>query len=92
MYSRASGGVIKLTPFTDAIFGQTDPVPAGQELPGHIVLWEFGDPTQQGTRFPHVGLWLTDTTVLDCREPDGVGEHPTIRRTRHVRQVRATGR
>lgn len=76
----------KVRSFTDWIFDDT--VPAPSSLPGDIVLYEYDDPDQTGVRFPHCGLWLSDTLTLDNRYPQGVGIHPhVIGATRYVRRV-----
>ena len=62
--------------FTDWIFEDTEPVSAPRA--GDIVLYAYRDPTQPGVRFPHVGLYLSDTLTLDARFPEGVGIHPHL--------------
>lgn len=39
---------------------------------GDIVLYQYHDPEQPRTMFPHVGIWIDNDTVLDSRFPDGV--------------------
>lgn len=76
----------KVRSFTDWIYDDTGP--AQSSLPGDIVLYEYNDPDQPGVRFPHVGLWLSDTLTLDNRYPQGVGIHPhVVGAKRSVRRV-----
>lgn len=74
--------------YTDTIFLQT------QEnlhpAPGDVVLYEYPDPNQPDTRFPHVGLWLNANETLDARwgAGVGVGVHPHIEgATQYIRRV-----
>lgn len=77
-----------LTSFTDTIFGETQRVDGTLVAPGDIVLYEYADTSQPGVRFPHVALYLTDTTVLDARWPMGVGEHEQLARSKATRYYR----
>lgn len=75
-----------VTSFTDAIYYETSEnlYPA----PGDIVLYEYYDPSQQGVRFPHVGLWLNEQETLDARFGYGVGVHPhVVGAKQYVRRV-----
>lgn len=67
---------MRLTTYTDDIFRETNEnlYPA----PGDIILYEYYDPQQPNTRFPHVGLWLSAQTVLDARFGYGVGVHSHV--------------
>lgn len=76
----------ELTSFTDAIFDET--VRVETPAPGDIVLYEYKDPDQPNTRFPHVGLFLSDATTLDARAGKGVGEHPQLPRAQATRYYR----
>jgi hypothetical protein len=66
----------RVNSYTDDIFWQTSEtlVPAA----GDVVLYEYPDPFQPNTRFPHVGLWLNVRETLDARDGYGVGVHPHI--------------
>lgn len=75
-----------LTSFTDSILGETDRVE--NPAPGDIVLYEYKDTSQPGVRFPHVGLFLSDTETLDARFGHGVGVHPQLPRTQAARYYR----
>jgi hypothetical protein len=78
MYDRAFG--IKLTAYTDAIYGETIPA-IPPFMPGDILLYAYADSSQPGVRFPHTGLWVSPETVLDARygAGQGVGYHPHVR-------------
>lgn len=75
-----------LTSFTDAILGETQRVE--KPAPGDIVLYEYRDSSQPGVRFPHVGLFLSDTRTLDARFGAGVGEHDQLARSTATRYYR----
>lgn len=66
----------KVTSYTDAIYDETSE--SIHPASGDIVLYEYYDPTQPNTRFPHVGLYLDSTTTLDARGGVGVGVHPHV--------------
>ena len=72
--------------FTDAILAPT--VRVEKPAPGDIVLYEYKDDEQPGVRFPHVGLFLSDTVTLDARYGYGVGEHKQLDRSRATRYYR----
>lgn len=81
MYSRATGGQIQLIGFTDAAWGQCEWMQAPQ--PGDIVFYSYPDSSQPGVKFPHMGIWLSASEVLDCRYNDdpskgGVGIRPHV--------------
>lgn len=67
---------VELTAFTDAAYDQL--VPTSSPQPADVVFYRYDDPAQPGVRFPHMGLWLSDTEVLDARYPQGVGRHPHV--------------
>lgn len=72
--------------YTDTIYDQTQETmfPA----PGDVVLYEYYDPFQPHTRFPHVGLWLNERETLDARFGYGVGVHLHIVGARqYIRRV-----
>lgn len=75
-----------LTSFTDAILGETQRIE--KPAPGDIVLYEYKDSSQPGVRFPHVGLFLSDTKTLDARFGAGVGEHDQLSRSTATRYYR----
>ena len=72
--------------FTDAILSPT--VRVEKPAPGDIVLYEYKDDGQPGVRFPHVGLFVSDTVTLDARYGYGVGEHQQLDRSRATRYYR----
>jgi hypothetical protein len=76
----------RLTSFTDSILGETERVEAPS--PGDIVLYEYNDTSQPGVRFPHAGLFLSDTRTLDARFGAGVGEHDQLSRSTARRYYR----
>lgn len=43
-------------------------------VPGTPVFYHYYDDSQPNTVFPHMGLWLSATTVLDCRYSDTPGK------------------
>lgn len=84
-----TGARVTLTAYTDTIFAQTDPLALADAVPGDIVLYEYVDSAQPGVRFPHVGLWLSPSQVLDCRYQVGVGVHAHLTTAARVlRKVR----
>lgn len=76
MYARATG--IALTAYTDSIYDQTYAITAAEIHPGDIVLYRYNDPSQPGTSYPHVALYLSPTLDLDCRYPQGTGQHARL--------------
>lgn len=74
MYDKATGGKVKLVPFTDTAAQQTEWVQNPQ--PGDIVFYHYQD--EQGVYWPHMGIWLSPTEVLDARYGKGVGVHPHV--------------
>jgi cell wall-associated NlpC family hydrolase len=78
----------KVTAFTDAVLAETERVDGKDIAPGDIVLYEYQDAGQQGVRFPHMGLYLSDTVTLDNRFGHGVGEHPQLPRSQARRFYR----
>jgi LysM repeat protein len=84
MYFKATGGMIRLTPYTDAAYDQT--VPVDHPYPGHIVFYRYDDhDATTSSRFPHMGLWLSDGQTLDCRYPNGVGRNSHLNCPREIR-------
>lgn len=75
-YQQATGGAVKLTAFTDAAYGQCEW--QQQPRPGDAVFYHYADPSQPGVKFPHMGIWLSTTQVLDCRYGVGVGVHDHV--------------
>lgn len=67
-----------LTSYTDAIYDETLAVSQEEALPADPILYEYHDPSQPNTRFPHVGLWLDQNRTLDSRGGKGVGIHPHV--------------
>ena len=86
MYREALG--IHLNMFTDDIARQTDRIPTEEALPGDIVLFRFGDPSQGGVTFPHTGLWLGGGRMLDCQDEIGLGNHPLLNRPFVIHRAR----
>jgi cell wall-associated NlpC family hydrolase len=76
MYKEALG--IALAGFTDTIATQTDQIDQQQALPGDIILYRYADSSQPQVKFPHTGLWLGNSRMLDCQYPAGLGEHPLL--------------
>lgn len=76
MYKRATNGAVKLVPFTDALVNQCTAQATPQA--GDIVLYHYIDSSQPGVYWPHTGIWLSATEVLDARYPQGVGIHPHV--------------
>jgi hypothetical protein len=74
MYDRATAGQVKLVPYTDAAHDQSEWVQNPQ--PGDIVFYHYED--EQAAYWPHMGLWLSPTEVLDARYGKGVGIHPHV--------------
>jgi soluble lytic murein transglycosylase-like protein len=78
----------KVRSYTDHILPDTERVDGKDIAPGDIVLYEYDDPNQPDTRFPHVGLFISDTVTLDNRFGHGVGEHPQLPRSQARRFYR----
>ena len=86
MYKEALG--VELDMFTDAIADETDEIDAADALPGDIILYRYHDPAQQGVTFPHTGLWLDGTDMLDCQFPAGLGVHPLLNHPFEIHRAR----
>lgn len=77
-----------ITSYTDTAFDECFPVSEEDGLPGDPVFYEYHDPSQPGTRIPHMGLWLDQNRTLDSRGGVGVGIHPHVGHgIRHVRRL-----
>lgn len=79
---------VKVTPYTDAAFNETDAVTPGQERPGDIVFFEYRDSSQPNARIPHMGIYVGPGQMLDAQSGKGVGYHPFISGTAHIRRAR----
>lgn len=62
----------RLTPFTDAIFTETNAVAPQDAQIGDIILWEWNDPDQPGVRFSHTGIYAGGDKILHSTSPGGV--------------------
>ncbi len=78
---------ISLPAFTDTMFGQTQPDSANPPPLGDLLFYEYSDPSQPGTRFPHVGMALGNGQTIDCKYPGGVSIHPPLNLPYQVRRV-----
>lgn len=76
LFDRATNGAIKLPGFTDAAYDRSEWVKNPRS--GTPVYYHYPDSSQAGVTWPHVGIWLSTTEVLDCRYPDGVGIRPHV--------------
>jgi len=74
MFKRATNGAINLTAYTNAAYDQCDWVK--DPMSGAIVFYHYVD--DQNINWPHMGLWLSKTEVLDARFGQGVGIHPHV--------------
>lgn len=75
-----------VTSYTDAVYDET--VETMLPASGDIVLYEYYDPGQPNTRFPHMGLWLNARETLDARGGYGVGIHShVVGATQYLRRV-----
>ncbi len=76
MWERASGMKLFSWAYTDTIAKEStwmkDP------KPGCIVVYHYPDSSQNTTFWPHTGIWLSTTDVLDARYPQGVGIHKHV--------------
>jgi hypothetical protein len=71
--------------YTDHIYDDT--IPCSDPGPGDIVLYEY--PSDQPSRFPHVGFYIDEQQTLDSRGGSGVNFHPhVIGARRYYRRVR----
>jgi cell wall-associated NlpC family hydrolase len=70
-YSDATGGRVRLTAYTDAMYAQTAPVGADGPRPGDLVFYRGDDSSQPGTRYPHVALYVGPGRVLDASSVAG---------------------
>lgn len=76
-----------LTSYTDAAYDETVFVSEADALPADLVFYQYRDPSQPNTRFPHMGLWLDQNRTLDSRGGVGVGIHPhVVGAIKHVRR------
>lgn len=83
--SMAYGQVnLSLTPFTDTMAGETQPIPEGDALPADLVLYRYDDPDQPNVTFPHVGIYLgsEDDGMIDCELDGGVETRKLLSRPR----------
>lgn len=87
MYSGALS--IQLSAFTDAIADQTDTIAQADALPGDIILYKYADTHQPGVTYPHTGLWLGSSRMLDCQYPAGLGNHPLLARPFEIHRARS---
>lgn len=69
------------TAYTDTAWGELLPLDR-EPLPGDVVFYQYDDPSQPNTEFPHMGFWLNEAQTLDCRFPRnvGVGVHGHVTR------------
>ena len=65
-YADATGGRVKLTAYTDAMYDQTAPVDSRGPQPGDLVFYSGYDSDQPNTRFPHVAIYAGNGRVLDA--------------------------
>lgn len=56
----------RLTPYTDAMYSETMPVAPQDARPGDLVFYVGYDPSQPGTRFPHVAIYAGGDKVIDA--------------------------
>lgn len=77
---------IDIPGYTDSIFYDEDlaAIYPYEAKIGDIVLYQYHDPGQPRTMFPHVGIWIDEHTVLDSRWPDGVNFHKHLNNARMV--------
>lgn len=76
LVSEVTGGAIVLPGFTDAIYDRCEWVQSPQ--PGDLVFYHYPDSSQPGVTYPHMGIWLSPTEVLDARYGRGVGIGPHV--------------
>ncbi|MBI2755146.1 MAG: C40 family peptidase [Chloroflexi bacterium] len=78
---------VALTPFTDDIANETETIDPLLAQPGDLILYRYEDPTQPGVVYPHVGLWLDSSSMLDASfSHGGVGEHPILQYPCEIRR------
>jgi flagellum-specific peptidoglycan hydrolase FlgJ len=84
---------VKLTPYTDTMFTETDEVRPEDARPGDIVLWRWDDPSQPGTAFSHVALYKGNGQILHATRPGGVqdGYIQQMAGTPFFRRIRKRG-
>lgn len=70
-YADATGGRVRLTPYTDAMAGETVAISAAEARPGDLVFYRGSDPDQPGTTYPHVALYAGNGRVLDASSAAG---------------------
>ena len=78
---------ISLTAYTDTMYGQTQPDQANPPPFGDLLFYQYADPAQPGTQFPHVAIALGNGQTIDCKYPDGVSIHPPLNLPYQVRSV-----
>jgi hypothetical protein len=80
---------VEVPSFTDAAWDACQEI--FDPLHGDLTFYEYTDPKQAGVRFPHMGLFLSTTEVLDSRGGVGVGVHPHVAMDRRYGRVQALG-
>jgi hypothetical protein len=75
-YEQAAGQEVFSWAYTDTEMNESEWLKA--PIPGCVVGYHYPDSSQPNTYWPHIGLWISPTEVLDCRFPEGVGIHPHV--------------
>lgn len=72
MFEREYGGTLFSWAYTDTMSNESTRVAA--PIRGTPVYYHYSDDSQPNTYFPHMGIWLSATEVLDCRYSDTPGK------------------
>lgn len=76
MYEGATGQALFSWAYTDTMANECAWLE--KPIPGCIVFYHYPDPSQPNTYWPHMGIWLSSSEVLDCRFGRGVGVGPHV--------------
>ncbi|MCL5962409.1 MAG: C40 family peptidase [Chloroflexi bacterium] len=89
VYADATGGRVKLTAYTDALYDETVPISPAEAQPGDLVLYRGHDPSQPRTKFPHVAIYAGNGQVVDASSMTGrVAYHPIGIGPRYAQEFR----
>lgn len=70
-YQDATGGAVKLTPFTDTMANESQLIPEQNARSGDLVFYRGNDPDQPGVQYPHVGIYAGNGMILDASSSTG---------------------
>lgn len=72
---------------TDAIYEACEPLDGRLPTAGDAIFYEYHDPNQEGIRFPHMGMWLSEGITIEARWPNGVAEYIQLDKPFEIRRA-----